>query len=225
MLLSTLWLALGVMLIGQGDLSGTLLLNSWHNAFLDRPMFWLSEASGGYIITSLAVIPLARPQPVQALTATIAAFVAWYASITVKYNHFAHWKSPSELLSDQLHYLPNRLLEPELGFPSSQAAVITCLAVYLSWINRDRWPPALYVFMGSLLLLFSRLYAGWSFAADVLAGSVLGAVMGLICILWLPPRLENWYEKRSQWWQDMITAILRAAAVCTIFINLKYFHV
>ena len=223
LLIFIIWLQLTIACLHYGKQESLLLINGFHIKLLDHLLFWLSQISGGYIITSIVVMILARSYPVQALTAMMTSFVAWYVCITIQYNHFPDWKSPSALLGPKLHLLSNPNAQPELNFPSAQAAIVTGLGVYLSWLFSDKFKYALLLFVVTLILLYSRIYVGWSFPNDVLLGSVLGTISGIFCIVWLPGRLSSWYDRRTLWWQDLIIAILRAAAICTIFVNIKNF--
>ncbi|KAA8485565.1 PAP2 superfamily protein [Arcticibacter tournemirensis] len=217
LLMALIWLQLIILLICYGNSQSTILLNSFHISWLDHPLFWVAQGSCSYIVTSGVVIALARRAPAYSLTAILASLFSWYACITIQYNHFQHWKAPVTSV------LANSAVQPELNFPSVQAAVVTCLAIYLSWCFTESFKYAFIFWLVALLLMYSRIYLGWAYVSDVLAGNVLGTIMAICCILWLPERLERWYERRSKWWQDMIIAIMRTAAICTVFVNLKYF--
>lgn len=217
------WFATGVYLIQYGEKNSFLLFNAFHSNFLDHPVLWLTEISGGYIIASLFVLVYARSRPAEALFAAILVFVTWYATIAIKYNHFADWKNPTVTFgNNSIHVLGSQQLQPELNFPSSQAAIITGLFLFSAWLYRHARSAIMLTAITAIVLIYTRIYVGWAFLGDILSGSILGMFIGILMITWFLPKTQNWYERRNEWWQKMIVAILRAAAICTLLVNLKY---
>ncbi|RYG53922.1 MAG: phosphatase PAP2 family protein [Chitinophagaceae bacterium] len=221
---AVLWIVSMVYLFQYGERKTFLLCNSFHSKILDHPLLWLTEISGGYIIISLFVLIYARSKPAESLFAVILVFVTWYATIAIKYNHFSDWKSPASLFKGQnVHVLGNQQIQPELNFPSSQAAIITALFLFVAWHYRGSVSKVIFAAIIAVLLIYTRIYVGWAYPGDVLSGSILGSLIAVPLIPWYLPKTERWYDKRNDWWQKMIIAILRAAAICTILVNLKDF--
>jgi membrane-associated phospholipid phosphatase len=218
------WLATGLYVVYYTERNGFLWLNSFHSTIFDHPVLWLTELSGGYIIISIFVFTYARSRPAESLFAAILVFVTWYAAVTIKYNHFPDWKSPDSLFQCQnIHFLGSRQLQPELNFPSSQAAVITALFLFAAWLYRRSESKVLVAAVIAMLLMYTRIYVGWAYPGDILSGSLLGALIAIPMILWFLPKTKRWYDERTEWWQKMLIAILRTAAICTIIVNLKDF--
>lgn len=218
------WLGAGLLLLNMGRADSFLALNSFHFPALDRPVFWLTQIGGGYIITAIFVLIYARSYPAETLLGIVTVFIAWYVCITIKYNHFEHWKSPTVFFRDHTaHILPNPKIEPELNLPSAHATVVASLLTFFGWLYRDARRYGLLASLIGIFLITTRIYVGWAFVEDVLAGSLLGTVMSLICIYWLRNRVDRWYERRSDWWKDMLIAIMRTAAISLIFVNISNF--
>ncbi len=217
------WLSAGLYLKQYGERNSFLLFNAFHRKVFDHPVLWLTEISGGYIIISIFVLIYARSRPAEALFAAILVFDIWYATITVNYNHFADWKNPAVVFGDSsIHVLGSQQVQPELNFPSSQAAVITGLFLFIAWLHRHARAAMILAAITAMVLIYTRIYAGWAFLGDMLSGSILGIFISIPMITWFLPKTQTWYERRNEWWQKMLVAILRAAAICTLLVNLKY---
>lgn len=218
------WLVSVVFLFQQREKKAFLMLNAFHFPAIDHPLLWFTELSGGYILVSLFVLLYARSRPATAIMGAILIFISWYAAITIKYNNFPHWKSPSTYFkTEHIHFLGNQQLLPELNFPSAHAAMIAALFTFTAWLYRHSKAE---IFLTSFVVVFlscTRIYTGWSYLGDIISGSILGTAIGILTTVWLINKIERWYERRNQWWQNMIVAILRTAAICTILVNLKYF--
>lgn len=218
------WVAAAFLLIALGRSESFLSLNGFHFPALDRPVFWLTQLSGGYIITAIFVLIYARSYPAETLLGIVTVFIAWYVCITIKYNHFEHWKSPAVFFHNKsIHVLSNPKIEPELNLPSAHATVVASLLTFFAWLYRDALRYGLPASLLAIFLVTTRIYVGWAFVEDVLSGSVLGTLISLICIYWLRNRVDRWYERRSDWWKDMLIAIMRTAAISLIFVNLSNF--
>lgn len=218
------WLAAAILLLNTGKTDSFLAINSFHFPALDRPVFWLTQISGGYTITACFVLIYARSYPAETLLGIVTVFIAWYVCITIKYNHFDHWKSPEVFFHHKdIHVLANPKIEPELNLPSAHATVVASLLTFFGWLYRDSLRYGLLASIAAILLVTSRIYVGWAFVEDVLAGSILGTIMSLICIHWLGNRVDRWYERRSEWWKDILIAIMRTAAISLILVNVKNF--
>lgn len=218
------WLLLGIWLFEYGENTGFVYLNAIRLPVIDHPALWAAEISGGYILASLFVISYARSKPATAIFGIALIFVVWYTSITIKYNHFVNWRNPSVTLKgSHIHLLGNQQLQPELNFPSSHAAMVIALFLFIAWLYRESSVKTTSACLIAVLLCYTRIYTGWSYLGDILSGSILGVIIAIPMIVWFLPKTEHWYENLSEWWQNMIKVVLRAAAVCTIIVNLKCF--
>jgi undecaprenyl-diphosphatase len=74
------------------------------------------------------------------------------------------------------------LTQGGFSFPSSHAVDAFCIAAFVGQFAPNlRWP----LFIAAVLMAYSRVYCGAHFPSDVLAGAVLGCLMG-----WLMGRLS-----------------------------------
>jgi len=80
-----------------------------------------------------------------------------------------------------LIYLPNGLAGGKYGFVSSHAANTFGVATFLTPVMRKYRPwPAILLFLWALLSSYSRIYIGYHYPSDILAGAVIGVLVGLI---------------------------------------------
>lgn len=135
LLLAVFWFFLAIWLFLYEEDACLLHLNAIRLPVIDHPALWVAEISGGYILTSFFVSAYARSKPQIAIFGIFLVFAVWYASITIKYNHFANWRNPSAvLIQSDIHLLGNQQLQPELGFPSSHAAMVVDLFLLIAWL-------------------------------------------------------------------------------------------
>jgi undecaprenyl-diphosphatase len=123
-----------------------------------------------WIAIALAAVALRRRPPKFALAVTLAVFAADGLSTALK-----------QLLGRDRPYVDHPLPAPlmtttlDVSFPSGHAATSFAGATVLAFAW-PRWAPALYAL--ALLIGASRVYVGVHYPGDVLAGALLGLLVG-----------------------------------------------
>lgn len=80
-----------------------------------------------------------------------------------------------------LIYLPKGLAGGRYGFVSSHAANSFAVAAFLTPALRKYRPwPSVSLFLWAAISSYSRIYIGYHYPGDILAGAVLGALVGLV---------------------------------------------
>lgn len=106
----------------------------------------------------------------------IAGGFSWFFS-EVLIKSVAHRIRPSNILDNVVVVgFPNGY-----SFPSSHATLAFALAVVLSY-KEPRFKKVF--FMLAILIAFSRMYLGYHYPGDVLAGTVLGGAIGYGVVAW-----------------------------------------
>lgn len=99
-----------------------------------------------------------------------------------------------------LIYLPNGLAGGRFGFVSSHAANTFSVATFLTLIFRKHHPNAAFIlYSWAFLSSYSRIYMGYHYPGDIIAGAFLGILVGFL--VWklqqkIEPRLWK-SEQRS----------------------------
>ena len=133
-----------------------------------------------WIAIALAAVALRRRPPQFALAVTLAVFAADGLATALK-----------QLIGRDRPYVDHPLPEPlmttalDVSFPSGHAATSFAGATVLAFAW-PRWAPALYAL--AVLIGASRVYVGVHYPADVLAGALLGLLVGTAVALLLRRR-------------------------------------
>jgi undecaprenyl-diphosphatase len=175
-----------------------LLINSHHNSFWDSIMLFASGIINWfpvYIFLLFLVIYKFRKE-------------SWLLILLVIPLIFASDELSSAVLKPLVHRLrPSH--EPGIeyllhfvsgyrgglyGFVSSHACNFFAVAIYLHLTasGKIRWLPFL-MYPIVFLVIYSRIYLGVHYPSDVIAGSLLGALLG-----WLTAKIYNRFRKPPQ---------------------------
>lgn len=103
-------------------------------------------------------------------------------------------KGHFELLSEDILQATRNDEHVRYGFPSGHTSIQTALWIGLMFLIRRKWT----YWLGSsiiLLTMISRMYLGYHFLADVLAGLLIGALVPMILLRWV--KNSGFYLKRT----------------------------
>ena len=162
-----------------------LLLNGWRADWLDPVMSAITEMWVWTPLYLLLIYWVVKQYGKRCWWVFLAVAVAVLCSDQLS----AHVFKPlfqrmrpcyNEELQGIIH-LPNGMAGGKYGFVSSHAANTFAVAAFLTaalWKNRRwiGWVLYLWAFISS----YSRIYIGYHYPADILAGAILGILVGLI---------------------------------------------
>ena len=78
-------------------------------------------------------------------------------------------------------HLPKGLAGGKYGFVSSHATNTFAIAAFLTPVFREYRPwPAIVLFLWAIISSYSRIYIGYHYPGDIIVGSILGILIGLV---------------------------------------------
>lgn len=101
-----------------------------------------------------------------------------------------------------LEFFPDVQLQEVVGvhmhsshsFPSGHTTSAFAFFLSLAFLTKRKELHCLYCLL-AILVGYSRIYLSQHFATDVLAGSVIGVVMTVVCLYFIDRQSPSWYEK------------------------------
>jgi len=188
-------------LLKNWDTSLFLLLNGWHNPFLDFLMYWISEKWVWIPFYLILLLILIKEYKIRILI--ILLFIAVLITLSDQissslfkecFKRLRPCYNPS--LEGMVHLVKGHC-GGMYGFVSSHAANTSALAFFLRLILKPnygylRWILIIWVAVVS----YSRIYLGVHFPADVMGGIMLGVILAfLMYLFFINLRLKNTQRK------------------------------
>ncbi len=162
-----------------------LKINSWHNDFFDNWMWYYSQKwtwIGLYVLLLVYLIYRYRRNSVWILLAIAAVIgLADWGSHELKHLFMRPRPTHNIVLSEYVHIV-NDYRGGRYGFPSSHACNSFALTTIISLFSRDKILTATLI-LWATLNAYSRMYLGVHYPADILTGTTLGILTGIIAYL------------------------------------------
>ena len=171
----------GLILTGNNsEVNCFLLLNQLHSQWLD--LFFINLrflGNGIFSIAAAALILIVWKQRWLALNIIVAYLFSGILAQVLK--RFFMAPRPKEIITGSLFrsFIDGITGVGRDGFPSGHTTPVFAFATILAlYVNRKRW--GLFFLVIAMIVGYSRIYLGQHFLQDVIAGAVLGTVIGLI---------------------------------------------
>lgn len=159
-----------------------LLLNSWHNEFMDQMMFLISGKLEWIPLYVLLLVLLIRKYKkhvwLPLLAVGVVIVLADQSSVQLFKEIFERYRPCHNLEIKDMVHLVNNKCGGKFGFVSSHAANTFALATLVGlFLNRKTFYLLL---VWAILVSYSRIYLGVHYPSDVFFGGLLGIILALI---------------------------------------------
>ena len=161
-----------------------LLINGFHNHVLDSIMVFASLKFGWiplYIFLLYIIInDYRRRSWLVLIMIGLTVLIADQSSVHLFKNIFQRLRPCHDDALAELLYM----VKPcggKFGFISSHAANSFSIAIFISFLleNKHRWIWPVMLLYG-VLIIYSRVYLGVHYPSDVIAGAVVGSLIGIV---------------------------------------------
>lgn len=167
------------------DIAIFLWLNELHTAWLDAPIFFLSETKTWIPFYGFLIILIYRTlkKKIWIVLIAIAFLVFLTDGITSSFMkpYFQRLRPSHESnLKDDIHLVQdengNLYKGGQYGFASSHAANTFGLAMFLWLLFHKQWKYVRLLFFWAFLVSYTRIYLGVHYPLDILAGALVGVL-------------------------------------------------
>jgi membrane-associated phospholipid phosphatase len=181
-----------VSVYGRGELH--LAVNKLHVPAADVFFRYLTWFGNGWAVLILVVF-LSFIKLRNAVLVFASFGISGIITQLMKHLVFPGAQRPVEYLSGHdLHLVPGVKLLHDFSFPSGHSATAFAVFLVLSHLVPSRCGKFL-CFLAATLVAWSRIYLSQHFTGDVLAGSLIGVITGILCLS-AGERIKNgWSDK------------------------------
>lgn len=160
-----------------------LFINGMHTPFFDAVMWFVSGKYSWiplYVVLLYILIKHEKKHWWLAILSTIMLIVlADQSSVHLFKETFQRYRPCHNLEIQHLVHKVNNKCGGTYGFVSSHATNVFALTSFLSLIIRNKYMFGILLFW-AVLVSYSRIYLGVHYPADIIGGSVLGTICGVL---------------------------------------------
>lgn len=177
-----------------------LALNSYHNAWLDQLIMFLSTTTAWiplYLFLLYLIVRNFRKETWLVLVAiAITIVLADQITSTIMKPFFARLRPSYEPGLEGMVNIVNHYRGGKYGFASSHAANTFGIATLMWFLLKGYRPWIALLFLWALLVGYTRVYLGVHYPGDILVGEFVGFLCGL-AVYFLFRYLKNFLDKRN----------------------------
>lgn len=216
------WLLSAILLMGMGYHGSFLYLNSHYYPPLDYPMLFLTHLGDDVIVAAIFALILVSKKPETVMLMVISLLIAGLFSTIAKQLIFPHWDRPPKVFEGKniIHTVGAYRLYLH-SFPSGHSTSIAAACTVVASISQRSRLVMFLLALLTLTICYTRVYTGVHFLGDIMAGSLLGVVISISCILLFAKNLRHWFNSLTIPSQAMIKnfwiGIAGLALVITLF--------
>lgn len=180
-----------LLLICLGKTETFYFLNPFHFKWLNYIFYFFTVLGDGFFCVPLAFSLLFIRQ--KKLFWLILSSYILSGIIVLILKNFISEARPAvyDALKHYPNFIENITLHNYHGFPSGHTATAFALATVLAFNSNSKYLVSMILLIVAALVGYSRVYLGEHFISDVMAGSVIGFLSGVICWLYINNKMPN----------------------------------
>jgi len=187
--------------LSEADTWLFLLVNGWHSDFFDIVMVYISSKLFWLPFYLLLLYLIIREYKWKSIVVLLSVAVLLTLTDQISVHLFKNvFQRLRPCHNQELALIVHTVKHcgGQFGFVSSHASNSFGIVVFVAAMLKDRysWLPWVLLIWG-LLILYSRVYLGVHYPADVLFGALLGAVLGQFTLLGYRYIEKNWMKQRN----------------------------
>ena len=175
-----------------------LIINSYHNSFLDTISPYITLLGDGWT-TIIVILALLFIKYRYALLTAISFLIASFFTQFLRQTIFHGWPRPVKYFEGvhELHLVPGVANYSINTFPSGHTTTAFAMFFCLSILVKNNFLK-LFLFILALLVAFSRVYLSQHFFGDVYGSSLLGVFSAMVSYFFILNMKKNWPERSLQ---------------------------
>ena len=176
------------------NLNFSIIVNTFHNSFLDKFFKYVTFFGDGRFVFFIAFIFLFANKKFGTsilISLIINTILIQVLKRVVFSNQFRPGFYFKNLIEDGSWNLIDGVeLYEKFSFPSGHTALVFCLCMSVSFIMKNKYYSFLLVLL-AYIVGFSRIYLSQHFLIDVLAGALVGSIIPLLTHRYIEPLIFN----------------------------------
>lgn len=176
------------------NLNFSIIVNAYHNSFLDQFFKYVTFFGDGRFVFFIAFIFLFANKKfgtsilISLIINTILIQVLKRVVFTQKFRPGFYFKSLIE--EGSWNMIDGVELYEKFSFPSGHTASIFCLCISICFFMKKKYFSLLLVLL-AYIVGFSRIYLSQHFLIDVLTGTLIGSIVPLLIYTYIEPLIFN----------------------------------
>ena len=176
------------------NLNFSIIVNAYHNSFLDQFFKYVTFFGDGRFVFFIAFIFLFANKKfgtsilISLIINTILIQVLKRVVFTQKFRPGFYFKSLIE--EGSWNMIDGVELYEKFSFPSGHTASIFCLCISICFLMKKKYFSLLLVLL-AYIVGFSRVYLSQHFLIDVLTGTLIGSIVPLLMYTYIEPLIFN----------------------------------
>ena len=192
------WSGLSVLLWQLGYRGSFLLVNSWHQPFLDWPMFLTTHLGDALILTSLLALIFGRKHSAMIINMILAVIIIGLFGQLLKNTWFEGWDRPFRIFEGiaEVHSVAGYRMFHN-SFPSGHSIVVSAVISTFVLTSKPSLVLQAVLAFAVMLISYTRIYVGVHFPGDVLVGTLIGFLGAWLLSIAVYPGVQKWLHKLS----------------------------